>query len=227
MKIMIIEDDLVISKELKKQLENWSYDVYIAENYQNITSEVKKENPDLILLDINLPSNNGYYWCVEIRKFSSVPIVFISSRNDNMDQVMAMQMGGDDYITKPFDMSILIAKIQALLRRAYDFAAEQNKLFKKRDLEFDLGKASISYKNNGIYLTKTELQIMEVLFRNFNKFVSREDIIDCCWQGDNFIDDNTLAVNVHRLRKKLSDLGIDNLIETRVNIGYRLNEDAL
>lgn len=227
MKIMIVEDDPVISKELKKQLENWSYEVYLTEQYQDIATEVRELNPELVLLDINLPSNNGFYWCMEIRKFSKVPIIFISSKSDQLDQVMAMQMGGDDYVTKPFDMNLLVAKIQALLRRTYDYVNDRSGQLKKAGLELDPGRASLMYKNKKAELSKTELQIMEILFRNINQFLSREEIIDHCWQGKNFIDDNTLAVNIHRLRKKLSDLGLENLIETRINVGYRLNEDVL
>lgn len=227
MKIMIVEDDPVISEELKKQLEKWSYQVIVAKDYLDIASEVQREDPELILLDINLPSQNGYFWCMEIRKSSKVPIIFISSRNDQIDQVMAMQMGGDDYVVKPFDMNILIAKVQALLRRTYDFSKDQASLLKKSGLLLDLAKAAVSYQGQEVELTKTELQIMEILFRKFNLFVSREAIIDHCWQGENFIDDNTLAVNIHRLRKKLSGLGLDKLIETRINVGYRLREEDL
>lgn len=227
MKIMIIEDDPVIKRELKNHLEAWSYEVELANDYIDIIGEVTRAKPHLILLDINLPTKNGYYWCQEIRKISSVPIIFISSRADNIDQVMAMQMGGDDYLVKPFDINIMLAKIQALLRRTYDFTLGQKHLVDKMGLEFDIGEASLAYRDKKVDLTRTEVQIIEVLFKDFDKFVSRDQIIDHCWQGDNYIDDNTLAVNIYRLRKKLGDLGLGKLIETKVNVGYRLDRRIL
>ncbi|MCU5746476.1 response regulator transcription factor [Staphylococcus sp. SQ8-PEA] len=221
MKIFIVEDDLVIAESLQAELQKWHYEVDIAYDFNAIFEEFQRSQAHLILLDINLPSFNGFHWCQEIRKISNVPIVFISSRTDNMDQIMAMQMGGDDFIEKPFDMSLTIAKIQALLRRSYNFAVTQNTL-EAKGCKLYIDEAKVEYNGQTERLSFTELQIVQLLFQNEGKFVSKTDLIEKCWESEHFIDDNTLAVNINRLRKKLHNLGLEHFIENRKNVGYRI-----
>ncbi|UBH13431.1 response regulator transcription factor [Macrococcus armenti] len=221
MKIMIVEDDPVIREHLAEALKKWQYDVYIAKNFNDIIEEFNDYKPHIILLDINLPAYNGYHWCQEIRKISQIPIIFISSRNDSMDHVMAMQMGADDYIEKPFDMTVTISKIQAMLRRSYDFVVEDRRL-KINGAELISEQAKLMFKAGDIDLTLTELQIMQCLFKANGNFVSRNALIEACWESEHFIDDNTLAVNMTRLRKKLSKIGLNDFIETKKNVGYRV-----
>lgn len=225
MKIMIVEDDEIIKSSLKTELEKWGYEVYCLENLDNVVAEFQSEKPQLVLLDIVLPFFNGYYWCQEIRKISKVPIIFISSKNENMDIVMAMQFGGDDYITKPINLDVTIAKIQAMLRRSYNFVNDIDYLsFGK--IQLILSEAKVDFSGMNVDLTKTEMMILESLFKEQGGVVSREKIMDRCWQGDNFIDDNTLAVNVTRLRKKLSSIGLDGLVMTKKGYGYYLEKNS-
>lgn len=225
MKIMIVEDDEIIKSSLKTELEKWGYEVYCLENLDNVVAEFQAEKPQLVLLDIVLPFFNGYYWCQEIRKISKVPIIFISSKNENMDIVMAMQFGGDDYITKPINLDVTIAKIQAMLRRSYNFVNDIDYLsFGK--IQLILSEAKVDFSGMNVDLTKTEMMILESLFKEQGGVVSREKIMDRCWQGDNFIDDNTLAVNVTRLRKKLSSIGLDGLVMTKKGYGYYLEKNS-
>lgn len=224
MKILIIEDDEIIRESFKLELNKWNFKVNYVENFNTITEQVKELNPHIILLDINLPSYNGYYWCQEIRKFSTVPIVFISSRHESMDQVMAMQMGGDDFIEKPFNMNIVISKIQALIRRTYEFNEDLNEL-KKGKYNLSLDTMMFTYNEKSIELTHTEYLIMQLLLQNLNHFVSRNSLIERCWESSHFIDDNTLAVNIARLRKKLKSIELEGVIETKKNYGYRLKDD--
>lgn len=225
MKIMIVEDDEIIKSSLKTELEKWGYEVYCLENLDNVVAEFQAEKPQLVLLDIVLPFFNGYYWCQEIRKISKVPIIFISSKNENMDIVMAMQFGGDDYITKPINLDVTIAKIQAMLRRSYNFVNDIDYLsFGK--IQLILSEAKVDFSGMNVDLTKTEMMILESLFKEQGGVVSREKIMDRCWQGDSFIDDNTLAVNVTRLRKKLSSIGLDGLVMTKKGYGYYLEKNS-
>lgn len=225
MKIMIVEDDEIIAKAMESELKHWGYEVYCAKDLSDVVSEFKEFNPQLVLLDIMLPYFNGYYWCQEIRKLSNVPIIFISSKSENMDIVMAMQFGGDDYITKPINMDVTIAKIQALLRRSYNFTNEINFIaFGK--VQLFLAEAKIKYEDEEIILTRTETLIAEVFFREQGSVASREKIMDKCWQSDNFIDDNTLAVNIARFRKKLSSIDLDGFIQTKKGLGYYLNKEG-
>ncbi|MDD7182458.1 response regulator transcription factor [Peptostreptococcus porci] len=225
MKIMIVEDDEIIKSSLKTELEKWGYEVYCLENLDNVVAEFQSEKPQLVLLDIVLPFFNGYYWCQEIRKISKVPIIFISSKNENMDIVMAMQFGGDDYITKPINLDVTIAKIQAMLRRSYNFVNDIDYLsFGK--IQLILSEAKVDFSGMNVDLTKTEMMILESLFKEQGAVVSREKIMDRCWQGDSFIDDNTLAVNVTRLRKKLSSIGLDGLVMTKKGYGYYLEKNS-
>ncbi len=225
MKIMIIEDDFIIAEKLKTALIKWSYDVYIVEDFSDIIAAFKKQNPQLILLDIKLPFYNGYYWCAEIRKTSNIPIVFISSKSDDLDIITAMQFGADDFISKPINMDLLIAKIQAILRRTYDFDLKSN-LLEFADVTYMVAEGKIIYKDREIELTKTEMMIADSLFRAKGKLVSKSKIMERCWNGDNFIDDNTLAVNMTRFRKKIKSLGLNNFIMTKKGVGYYINKDG-
>lgn len=221
MKVLIVEDDVVITESLGNELSHWNYEVSIAKQFDNILEEFKTLEPELVLLDINLPTFNGYHWCQEIRKVSNVPIIFISSRTDNMDQIMAIQMGGDDFIEKPFNLSLTIAKIQALLRRTYDLTVSNNEMTVK-GCKLVIDEATLYYNDDSVQLSFTELQILNKLFQNEGKYVSRTAIIEKCWESENFIDDNTLAVNMTRLRKKLQSIGIVDFIETKKNVGYKV-----
>lgn len=223
MKILIIEDDFSIASILKKQLEKWDYEVVVAQDFSNLTDFVAKEVPHLILLDITLPSYNGFYWCQEFRKITKAPIIFISSRKESMDIVMAMQFGGDDFIQKPFDLDVVVAKIQALLRRSYTFT-NAIEFLSYQDVYLYLKEATLVYHEKTESLTKTELLLMEPLFKAQGQIVKREDLLDACWQGDNFIDDNSLSVNINRLRKKCALLDLDQFIQTKKGIGYYLGD---
>ena len=220
MKILIVEDDLVIAESLANELSKWNYEVNVVENFDQIMEDFRETEPQLVLLDINLPTLNGFHWCQEMRKESNVPIMFISSRTDNMDQIMAIQMGGDDFIEKPFNLSLTVAKIQALLRRTYDLSVSNDELDVK-GCKLILDEAKL-VKDDAVQLSLTELQILKMLFQNEGKYVSRTALIEKCWESENFIDDNTLAVNMTRLRKKLLSIGVDDFIETKKNVGYRV-----
>ena len=221
MKIFIVEDDLVIAESLANELSKWNYEVHVVDNFEKIMEDFRRVEPQLVLLDINLPTLNGFHWCQEMRKVSHVPIMFISSRTDNMDQILAIQMGGDDFIEKPFNLSLTVAKIQALLRRTYDLSIARDEIAVK-GCKLIVDEAKLSKDNEHVQLSLTELQILKLLFQNENKYVSRTALIEKCWESENFIDDNTLAVNMTRLRKKLLSIGVDNLIETKKNLGPRV-----
>ena len=220
-KIMIVEDDEIIASSIKKHLEKWNYDVFVVNDFENVLEDFRNYEPLLILLDISLPYYNGYYWCQEIRKESEVPIIFISSTSENMNIVMAMNMGADDFINKPFDLTVLTAKLQAILRRTYSFNKTQNVL-NYHSLTLDLLKGVISYHEDSIELTKTELKIMQILFEHAGQIVSRDTIMEALWQSEAFVDDNTLSVNINRLRKKLDAFSLPHLIHTKKGIGYQL-----
>ncbi|MDE6953081.1 MAG: response regulator transcription factor [Erysipelotrichales bacterium] len=219
---MIIEDDEVISSTLQKHLSKWNYDVYVVEDFEHIMEQFFEYQPTLVLLDISLPFYNGYHWCQQIRQVSQVPIVFISSTNENMNIVMAMNMGADDFVNKPFDLNVLTAKIQALYRRTYSFS-KQFHILTYKDLILNLVDTTIAYQNITVDLTKNELKILEVLFQKPETFVSRDEIMTELWQSSSFVDDNTLSVNMNRLRRKLDEFGIEQLIQTKKGIGYRLS----
>lgn len=224
MNILIIEDDNIILREITKNLEKWDYKIFEIRDFNNIIAEVKEYNPNLILLDISLPYYDGFYWCKKIREFSSVPIMFISSKSDKLDMIMAMNLGGDDYITKPFDMDLLITKIRALLRRTYSFNDELE-IFQFNDVTLDINKREILFNNSSINLTQTEFVILKVLFEKANSYVSKDEIITRLWSEDAFVDDNVIAVNINRIRNKFKKSGIRDIIKTKKGIGYGLIED--
>lgn len=219
-KIFIVEDDNTISSSLKQNIDSWGFEAYVATDFQNVASEFASTDAHLVLLDLSLPFYNGFYWCTEIRKLSKVPIIFISSASDNMNIVMAMNMGADDFIAKPFDLNVLTAKIQALLRRTYDFG-QSSGLITHRDVVLSPGDASLSFAGKKIELTKNELKIMQTLLENNGSIVSRDSLMTALWESDAFVDENTLTVNMTRIRKKLTGLGLaDDFIKTKKGIGY-------
>lgn len=218
-KIMIVEDDEIISASVEKHLKNWGYDVRNIKDFESVLKEFADYNPHLVLMDISLPYFNGYYWCEEIRKVSKVPIIFVSSASDNMNIIMAVNMGGDDFIAKPFERNVLLAKVQAILRRTYDFGA-QTSLLEHRGAILDIGNQTLTFEGEQIELTKNEYRILKTLIENKGKTVSRDKIMIKLWESDSFVDDNTLTVNMTRLRKKLESAGMRNFIETKKGLGY-------
>jgi len=219
-KIMIVEDDEKIRKIVSETLQKWQFEVIEINQFDQVLTEFEKAQPHLVLLDINLPSLDGFYWCQQIRTVSKVPIIFLSSRNQNMDVIMAINMGGDDFVQKPFDLGVLVAKVSALLRRNYTYQDESNTELIHRDLKFHLNNSSIEYHNNSAELSRNEFIIMQILMRNIGKIVSREDLMQALWNDEQFVDDNTLTVNVNRLRRKIAGLGLDEFIITRKGLGY-------
>ena len=218
-RILIVEDDMTIAKVLAAHLEKWGYETRCAENFKNIMNDFLDFEPQLLMLDIGLPFFNGFHWCQEIRKVSQVPIMFLSSLDDNMNIVMAMNMGGDEFIEKPFDLNVVTAKVQALLRRNYAFQGSSN-LLEHDGIMLNLGDATVLYQDQKVELTKNEFRILQILFERAGKIVSRDEIIERLWDSDEFIDDNTLTVNVARLRKKLESIGRKDMIRTKKGIGY-------
>jgi len=218
-KILIIEDDLVIAKGLQNHLCQWGYQVDYVTDFKAVLKTFSELDPQLVLLDISLPFFNGYHWCSEIRKLSKVPIIFISSMSDNINIVMAVNMGGDDFIAKPFDLSVVVAKVQALIRRTYSFGGQMN-IIEQSGAVLNLSDTTLSYQNEKIELTKNEFKILQILLENAGKVISRDTIMTRLWESDSFIDDNTLTVNVARLRKRLEEIGLCDFIKTKKGIGY-------
>ena len=222
-KILIVEDDETIANILAENLNKWGYEASYVEDFDLVLQKFRDFEPHLVLMDITLPFYNGFYWCAEIRKESKVPIVFISSNTDNMNIVMAMNMGGDDFITKPFDLSVVVAKIQALLRRTYSYI-NQVTTIEHRGAILNLGEAALYYQDTKLDLTKNEFRILQLLMDKRNTIVSREEIMKKLWDSDCFIDDNTLTVNMTRLRKKLEEIGLNHFIVTKKGIGYLISD---
>ena len=218
-KILIVEDDNGIAEGISKQLGSWGHDSRIVVDFANVMKEFQEYEPHMVLLDIGLPFFNGYHWCGEIRKISKVPIMFISSTAENMNIVMAVNMGADDFIAKPFDVNVLVAKVGALLRRAYDFGESSN-LMECRGAVLNTGDQSFKYNGENISLTKNEYRILYSLIENRGKIVSREKLMELLWNSDCFVDENTLTVNVNRLRKKLDNAGLEGFITTKFGQGY-------
>ena len=217
----MVEDDEIIARSIREHLQAWNYDVCCVEDFSNVVAEFVRFDPQLVLMDITLPFFNGYHWCSEIRKISKVPVIFLSSAADNMNIVMAVNMGADDFIPKPFDLEVLTVKIQAMLRRSYDFAGTGSMLEHKGAI-LNLKETTLTYQEQKIELTKNEFRILEILMENKEKVVSRETLMTKLWESDNYVDENTLSVNVNRLRKKLEALGLEEFILTKKGIGYRL-----
>ena len=220
-KIFMVEDDEIIARSIREHLQAWNYDVCCVEDFSNVVAEFVRFDPQLVLMDITLPFFNGYHWCSEIRKISKVPVIFLSSAADNMNIVMAVNMGADDFIPKPFDLEVLTVKIQAMLRRSYDFAGTGSMLEHKGAI-LNLNETTLTYQEQKIELTKTEFRILEILMEHKEKVVSRDTLMTKLWESDNYVDENTLSVNVNRLRKKLEALGLEEFILTKKGIGYRL-----
>lgn len=222
-KILIVEDDQVIAKALASHLARWDYETKCADDFKNIVDEFRQYDPQLVLLDIMLPFFNGFHWCQEIRKISEVPIIFLSSAGDNMNIVMAMNMGGDEFIEKPFDLNVVTAKVQAILRRSYSFQGTVN-MMEYHGAVLNLNDATLANKDRKTELTKNEFRILQMLLENAGRIVSRDSIITRLWESDEFIDDNTLTVNIARLRKKLEQIGLEKMIRTKKGIGYMVEQ---
>lgn len=218
-RIFIVEDDAGIARGVSEAIKAWGMEVRCAGNFRDVLGEFSAFAPHLVLMDIGLPFMDGYHWCGEIRKVSRVPILFLSSASDNMNIIMAMNMGADDFIAKPFDSSVLIAKIQALLRRAYAFG-ETVPILEHRGAVLNTGDGTLRYGNQELTLSKNEFRILLTLMRSRGKTVSREKLMEALWQTDEFVDENALTVNVGRLRKKLESIGLSDFIQTRFGVGY-------
>ncbi len=222
-RIFLAEDDPAIVRVLENQLSVWGYSVWCVQDFRQVMAEFRRFSPHLVLLDIGLPYRNGYHWCEEIRKVSQVPICFLSSASDNMNIIMAVNLGGDDFICKPFDLPVLLAKIQALLRRSYAFGAPSPKL-EARGAVLDTAAASLQAGGEKIPLTKNECRILQTLLEQKGRVVSRDTLMERLWQTDDYVDENALTVNVARLRRKLEQAGLDGLIVTKKGLGYLVED---
>ncbi|HWQ58345.1 MAG TPA: response regulator transcription factor [Clostridia bacterium] len=220
-RILIVEDDANIAAAIKKHLESWGLEAACAEDFRDLLPQFASFAPHLVLMDISLPFYNGYHWCAEIRKLSKVPVVFISSASDNMNIVLAMNMGGDDFIAKPFDLSVLSAKVLAMLRRSYDFAG-QTGLIEHKGALLNTASGTLHVNGNGVELTRNEYRILLILLENRGAIVGRDALMTRLWETDSYVDENTLAVNVARLRKKLASAGLTDFISTRRGEGYMI-----
>lgn len=218
--ILLIEDDSVLCKELKMFLEKWGYNVGDIKEFENILQEFVNMNPKLIIMDINLPFYDGFYWCKKIRDISKVPIIFLSSRDSNMDLMMGINNGGDDYIQKPFSTDVLISKIHAVMRRSYDYGNIGNNIICCGEIYLDVEKGQLIYKDNKLDLTKNEIKILAVLMKNKGKIVPRNKLMITLWEDDEFVNDNALTVNINRIRNRFKEIGIEDFIKTKKGIGY-------
>lgn len=218
-RVLIVEDDPGIASGLRAHMAQWGLRAEAVADFRNVMADFERLQPHLVLMDVALPYMSGYHWCSELRRVSSVPVIFISSASDNMNVIMAMNMGGDDFIAKPFDTDVLIAKVQALLRRTYDYAASAPVL-EHRGAVLNTGDNSLAFEGQKIDLTKNEYRILLTLMQNRGKVVSREKLMEALWQTDAFVDENTLTVNVGRLRRKLDATGLEGFIATRFGVGY-------
>lgn len=225
-KILLIEDDATLFHEVKERLAGWSYDVYGIADFGQVMKAFSEIKPDLVIIDIQLPKFDGFHWCRMIRSHSNVPILFLSSRDHPTDMVMSMQLGADDFIQKPFHFDVLIAKIQAILRRTYDYSTEQIELKTWNGAAVDYQKNTVTNDAGSVELTKNEIFILRELIEQKNKIVSRDELIKSLWDDERFVSDNTLTVNINRLRKKLDELGLGRLIETKVGQGYIAVEEV-
>lgn len=219
--ILLVEDNFDLAKEIAINLEKWGMQVEGIDDFSNILEEVIKKQPKLVIMDVNLPYYDGFYWCQRIREVLKIPILFLSSRDSNMDLIMGIHNGGDDYITKPFDIQVLVAKINALLRRAYQYA-DSGALLYYNDAVLDTEKCELRYKGRTLELTKNEIKVLTLLIHNKGKVVSREKIMMSLWNMDEFISDNTLTVNITRLRSKMKEIGLGEAVKTKRGIGYMI-----
>ena len=219
-KIMVVEDEAVIRQLIIEELEKWQFETFGTTDFHQVFDDFEEQEPQLILLDINLPVFDGYYWCQKIRETSKVPIIFISSRNTNMDMIMAMNMGADDFVTKPFEIDVLIAKINALLRRSYNYVENNSETLVHNGLTVKIDNSSMQINDEVIDLSKNEYRLLYILMKNHGKILSREKLLRALWDDERFVDDNTLTVNINRLRRKIEQAGMDNYIETKVGQGY-------
>ena len=218
-RIFVVEDDRGIAGAICRQAELWQMEARPVQDFRNVMGEFAEFAPHLVLLDITLPLYDGYHWCQQIRRVSSVPVIFISSASDRMNIIMAMNMGADDFIAKPFDGSVLIAKMQALLRRTYDFGQSAS-ILTCRDAVLNTGDGTLSYGTERLELSKNEYRILLTLMQNRGRVVSREKLMEALWETDSFVDENTLSVNVGRLRRKLDGIGLQDFITTKFGVGY-------
>jgi len=221
-KVLIVEDDKALCNSIKEGISKWNFEGIAVQDFEDVLKEFAKHNPHLVIMDINLPYFDGFYWCKKIRDISKVPIIFLSSRDSNMDIVMAVNMGGDDYVTKPFSMDILMAKMQALIRRAYSYGQVDEQIIECEGAILNINDGTLTYNGKTIELTKNEFKILQLLMRNRGKIVSRDKIMRVLWESEYFISENTLTVNVNRLRSKLEDIGLKNLIVTKKSQGYMI-----
>ena len=225
-KVLLVEDDATLFQEIKERLNGWSYDVYGIIDFSRVMQEFAEVKPDLVIIDIQLPKFDGFHWCRMIRSHSNVPILFLSSRDHPTDMVMSMQLGADDFIQKPFHFDVLIAKIQAILRRVYNYNTETITLKTWNGSTVDYQNNNVTTEAGSVELTKNEILILKVLIDQKNKIVSREHLIKSLWDDERFVSDNTLTVNVNRLRKKLDELSLGHYIETKVGQGYMAVEEV-
>lgn len=225
LKLLLIEDDASLFHEIRERLTQWSYEVHGVTDFGDVMNDFTRVKPDLVIIDIQLPRFDGFHWCRMIRSHSNVPIIFLSSRDHPTDMVMSMQLGADDFVQKPFHFEVLIAKIQAILRRAYNYNATQNQLKTWCGATIDYDKNTVENENGRIELTKNEIFILKLLIEQKNKIVSRDEVMNSLWDDKRFISDNTLTVNVNRLRKKLDEIGLGSKIETKIGQGYMAVEE--
>ncbi|MGM0942078.1 MAG: response regulator transcription factor [Bacillota bacterium] len=219
-KLLIIEDDENMANVLKTLLEKWNFHTMVCNDFENILKVFEKEEPHIILMDINIPSFDGFYWCKKIREISSVPIIFCSSRNSNMDIVMAINNGGDDYIQKPFDSYVLVAKLQAIIRRTYEYKSDSNQIIECKQVILNLSDTAVYHQDQRVELTKNEFEILKTLMENKGKVVTRDRLMKKLWDDDIYVNENTLTVNINRLRSRLEDIGVVNYIVTKRGMGY-------
>ena len=220
MKIMIVEDEETVRELVAENLRKWGFETVEVTDFKRVLEIFEEEQPHLVLLDINLPVFDGYYWVQKIREISKAPVIFISSRDTNADSIMSMNMGGDDYVTKPFSTDILIAKVNALLRRTYDYSKADSSSLEHNGLTLNMENSTLTIDSSSVELSKNEFQLLLILMKNNGKIVSREKLLRALWDDERFVDDNTLTVNINRLRKKIEGAGIPNYIETKVGQGY-------
>lgn len=220
-KVLIIEDDFNAAQSISNFLSTYGFQCEYLKDFQQVIDQFITFKPEIVLLDITLPHYNGYYWCEEIRKISKVPIIFISSINDNLNMILAMNMGGDDFVVKPFDLNFLLAKINSLLRRTYDFQGTMN-VIACGDVLLDLDNAKLQYKGNILELSRNDFIILKELMTHSGKNVSRDELMQALWNDNTFVDDNTLSVNMARVRNKLSKIGLEGFIITRKGMGYQV-----